>query len=70
MPKSSNKNLNAKLDDVIHGNDIITYGMAVMDNFNLINAVITTNIKTEIMILSEDKFLNNDSNAVSSRTYY
>ena len=44
-------NLNVKLDDVIHGNDIITYGLAVMENFDLINVVITTNRKTEIMVL-------------------
>ena len=40
---------NVKLDDVIHGNDIITYGVVVMENFNLINVVITTQRKTEIM---------------------
>ena len=44
-------NLNVKLDDVIHGNDIITFGVAVMENFNLITVVITKNIKTEIMVL-------------------
>ena len=43
-------NINVKLDDVIHGNDIITYGVAVMENFNLLNVVITTNRKTEIMV--------------------
>ena len=40
-----------KLDDVIHGNDIITYSVAVMENFNLISVVSNTNIKTEIMVL-------------------
>ena len=44
-------NLNVKLDDVIQGNDIITFGVAVMDNFNLINEVITKNRETEIMVL-------------------
>ena len=39
-----------KLDDVIHSNEIITFGVAVMDNFNLISVVITINIKTEIMV--------------------
>ena len=43
-------NLNVKLDDVINGNDIITYGVAVMKNFNIISVVINTNRKTEIMI--------------------
>ena len=43
-------NINVKLDDIIRGNDIITYGVAVMENFNLINVVITTNRKTEIMV--------------------
>ena len=43
-------NISVKLDDVIHGNYIITFGVAVMDNFNLISVVITTNIKTEIMV--------------------
>ena len=44
------KMFNVKLDDVIHGNDIITYGVVVMENFNLINVVITTQRKTEIMV--------------------
>ena len=43
-------NLSVKLDYVIHGNDIITFGVAVMKNFNLISVVITTNRKTEIMV--------------------
>ena len=43
--------INVKLDDVIHGNDIITFGVEVMDNFNLISVVITTNRKTEIMVV-------------------
>ena len=43
-------NLIVKLDDVIHGNDIITSGMVVMEKFNLISVVITTNRKTEIMV--------------------
>ena len=43
-------NLSVKLDDVIQGNDIITFGVAVMENFNLISVVITTNRKTEIMV--------------------
>ena len=43
-------NLNVKLDDVIHGNDIIKFGVAVMENFNLITVVITTNRKIEIIV--------------------
>ena len=39
-------NLTVKLNDVINGNDIITYGVAVMDDFNLISVVITTNRQT------------------------
>ena len=39
-----------KLDDVIQGNYIITVGMAVMENFNLIIVIITTNRKTEIIV--------------------
>ena len=39
-------NLNVKLYDVIHGNDINTYGMAVMENFSPINVVMITNRKT------------------------
>ena len=50
MLKSSNKNINVKLDDVIHGNDIITYGVAVMENFKPISVVITTDRNTEIMV--------------------
>ena len=44
-------NLSVKLDDVIQGNDIITFGVAVMENLKLISVVITTNRKTEIMVL-------------------
>ena len=29
-------NLSVKLDDAIHGNYIITFGVAVMENFNLL----------------------------------
>ena len=43
-------NLNVKLDVVIDGNDIITYGMSVMENFNLISVVITKNRNIEIMV--------------------
>ena len=43
-------NLNVKLDDVIHGDDIIMFGVAVMENFNLITVVMTTNRNTEIMV--------------------
>ena len=43
-------NLSVKLDDVIHGNDIITFDVVVMENFNLISVLITTNRKTEIMV--------------------
>ena len=44
-------NLSVKLDDVIQGNYIITFGMAVMENFNLISVLITTNRKTLIIVL-------------------
>ena len=43
-------NPSVKLDDVIHGNDIITFVVSVMENFKLISVVITTNRKTEIMV--------------------
>ena len=43
-------NLSVKLDDAIHGNDIITVGVAVMENFKLISAVITKN-KNKIIIV-------------------
>ena len=42
-------NLSVKLDDVIQGNYIITFVMAVMDTFNLISVGITKNRKKEIM---------------------
>ena len=43
-------NLSVKPGDVINGNDIITFGVAAMENFKLISVVITTNRKTEIMV--------------------
>ena len=43
-------NIGVKIDDVIQCNYIITVGMAVMDNFNLISVVINTNRKTEIIV--------------------
>ena len=36
------KNLNLKLDDVTHGNDISMYDVAVMDNFNNVSVVVAT----------------------------
>ena len=51
MTKSSNKQSQCKLDDVIHGNEISTYDGAVMDNFNNLSVVINTHRKTEIMVL-------------------
>ena len=42
-------NLNVKLDDVIHGDENSTYGVAVMDNFNNLSVVIFTHRKIEIM---------------------
>ena len=45
MPKSSNKQSQYKIDDVIHGNDINTYDVTVMDNFNKLSAVITKHLK-------------------------
>ena len=47
------KNISVKLDDGMHGSDIITFGVVVMENFNLISVVFTANRKTEIMFLSE-----------------
>ena len=41
MPKSSNKNLNVKID----GNNISTYNVAVMDNFNNLSVIINTQWK-------------------------
>ena len=35
IPISSNKNRNVKIDDVIHGNDISTYGQAYGGNGEL-----------------------------------
>ena len=58
------------LDDVIHGNDIITFGVAVMENFNLISVVMTTNRKTKIIVFIIKVILINDNIAVYSRTYY
>ena len=43
-------NLSVKLDDVINVNDIITFGVAVMENLDLISVVINTYRKTEIMV--------------------
>ena len=43
------KNRGVKIDDVIQCNYIITFGVGVMENFNLISVVITTNRKTEII---------------------
>ena len=42
-------NLNVKIDDVIQGNNISTYDVAVMDNFNNLSVVINIHLKTEIM---------------------
>ena len=47
-------NISVKLDDVIHGNDIITFGVAVMENLNLISVVINTNGKTEIIVFTRN----------------
>ena len=41
-------NLCVKTDDVVQCNYINTFGLAVMEKFNLISVVITTNRKTEI----------------------
>ena len=58
------------LDDVIHGNDIITFGVEVMENFNPISVVITTNRKTRVMVFIRKVIPKYDNIAVSSRTYY
>ena len=50
IPKSSHKNLNVKLDDVINGNDISTYDVVVMENFNNLSVIITTHLNKEIMV--------------------
>ena len=39
-----------KIEDVIQCNYINTFGVEVMEKFNLISVVITTNRKTEIMV--------------------
>ena len=57
MPKSYYKNLKVTLDDVIHGNDISTYNVEVMNNFNNLSVVITTNRKREIMVSIRKKLL-------------
>ena len=43
-------NLNVKIDDIIYGNEIITYDVVVMDNFNSLSLVITAQLKTEIVV--------------------
>ena len=43
-------NRGVKIDDVIQNNYINTFGVALMENFNLISVVITTNRKTEIIV--------------------
>ena len=43
-------NLSVKIDDAIQCNNIITFGVEVMENFNLISVVIATNRKTEIIV--------------------
>ena len=43
-------NLGVKIDDVIQCNYIITFGVAEMENFNLISVVMTKNRKTEIIV--------------------
>ena len=47
------KNLNVKIDDVIHGNDISTYDQAHGSNGELkkLSTVITTYLQTEIIVL-------------------
>ena len=46
------KNLNVRLDDVIHGNDISTYDVVVMENFKNLSVVNTTHRKTEIVVFN------------------
>ena len=43
-------NINVKIDDFIHGNDIITYNVAVMDNLDKFSVIITTYLEMEIII--------------------
>ena len=42
-------NISVKTDDFIRCNFIIKFGVVVMENFNLISVVITTNRRTEII---------------------
>ena len=44
------ENLNVKIDDVIHVNDINMYDIAVMENFDSVNVVINTHLKREIVV--------------------
>ena len=44
-------NLGVKIDDVIQCNYINTFDVAVVENFNLISVVITTNRRTKIIVL-------------------
>ena len=57
--------LSVKIDDVIQCNYIIKFGVAVMENFNLISVVITTNSKTEIIVFIRRIIRNDDNIAVS-----
>ena len=43
-------NINVKLDDVVHGNDISMHFVEVTEKFNNLSVVIATHWKTEIMI--------------------
>ena len=48
-------NLNVKLGDAIHGNDISPYGVAVMENLNNLSVAIATHRKTKIMVFIRKK---------------
>ena len=43
-------NLNVRIYDGVHGNEISTNNAAVMYNFNNLSVVITTHLKTEIIV--------------------
>ena len=43
-------NLNVKIDDIIHDNDISMYDVAVMENFKNRIAVITKHFELEIIV--------------------
>ena len=43
-------NINVKIDDVIHVSNISTYDVAVMENLKKLGVVISTHLRTEIIV--------------------